>query len=282
MSSGTLYVVATPIGNLDDASPRSLEVLRGAALVACEDTRTSQALFARFGIAAKAVALHEHNERQAAAGLLEVLREGGDVALISDAGTPALSDPGAHLVAEAHKSGIRVSPVPGPSAAVAAYSASGFAESRFLFAGFLPAAGAARRKAIAALHLAYPVVIYEAPHRIAATLADLATAFGPARELAIARELTKKFEEVARLTLGTAPAWLAGRPHRGQGEFVLVLAAGAPAGADLALAERALEVLLEALPPSAAARAAARITGAPRAALYRKALESRKPPRRAK
>ena len=280
--SGTLYVVATPIGNLDDASPRALEALRDAALIACEDTRTSQVLLARFGIATKTVALHEHNERAASAALLEALRRGADVALISDAGTPALSDPGAHLVAEAHRAGIRVSPVPGPSAAVAAWSAAGFADGRFLFAGFLPAAGAARRKAIAALDLPWPVVLYEAPHRIAATLADLAAAFGGGRELAIGRELTKKFEEVARLTLGEAPAWLAAQPHRQQGEFVLVLAAGAPQGADLALAERALDVLLESLPPSAAARAAARITGAPKAALYAKSLEKRRPKRRSK
>jgi len=160
MSGGTLYVVATPIGNLEDASPRCLEILRGATVIACEDTRTSHVLFARFGIAAKAVALHEHNERQATAGLIDALRRGGDVALISDAGTPALSDPGAHLVAEAHKAGVRVSPVPGPSAAVAAYSAAGFAASRFLFAGFLPASGAARRKAIAALDQPFPVVPY--------------------------------------------------------------------------------------------------------------------------
>lgn len=274
--SGTLYVVATPIGNLDDASPRALEALRGATRIACEDTRTSQVLFARFGIAAKAVALHEHNEREAAAGLLAVLRQGGDVALISDAGTPALSDPGAHLVAEAHKAGIRVSPVPGPSAAVAAFSAAGFPAGGFLFAGFLPAAAAARRKAIAALALPWPVVLYEAPHRIAATLADLEAAFGPEREVAIARELTKKFEEVARLPLGAAAAWLDGHPHRRQGEFVLVLAAGAKAGADQALAERALEVLLGVMPPSAAASAAARLSGVPKAALYRRALAKAK------
>jgi len=276
MSAGTLYVVATPIGNLADASPRAIEVLRAARIVACEDTRTSATLFARFGIVAKTVALHEHNERAAAAGLLRMLREGGDVALISDAGTPALSDPGAHLVAEAHKAGIRVCPVPGPSAAAAAFSAAGFAAERFLFAGFLPAAGAARRKALDTLEHPWPVVLYEAPHRLERTLADLAAHLGAGREVVVARELTKKFEEVARLTLGEAAAWLAGAPHRKQGEFVLVIAPGEGRTDDLAAGERALRVLLEALPPSEAARLAARLSGAPKALLYRKALERAK------
>ncbi len=275
-SSGTLYVVATPIGNLDDASNRSIEVLRGADVIACEDTRTSGTLLARYGISGRTVALHEHNERAAAAGLIEALRRGSDVALVCDAGTPALSDPGAHFVAEAHKAGIRVSPVPGPSAAAAAFSASGFTAGGFLFAGFLPASGAARRKAIEALEGPWPAVIYEAPHRIAATLGQLAARFGPDREIVIARELTKKFEELARMPLGQAAAWLAADAHRGQGEFVLVLAAGEPRPADLVQAERVLGALLEALSPSEAARIAARITGAPKAALYRKALQHRK------
>jgi 16S rRNA (cytidine1402-2'-O)-methyltransferase len=146
--SGTLYVVATPIGNLNDASPRSIEVLREADILACEDTRVTRTLLARYGIEARTVTLHEHNERAAAAKLIAALREGKKVALVSDAGTPALSDPGARLIAEAHSAGIRVSPIPGPSAAAAAFSASGFACERFLFVGFLPSAAAARRKAL--------------------------------------------------------------------------------------------------------------------------------------
>ena len=267
-------MVATPIGNLSDASPRSIDVLKNVDVVACEDTRTTRTLLVRHGIAARTVALHEHNERRAAAALIEALREGKSVALVSDAGTPALSDPGAWLVAEAHRAGIRVSPVPGPSAAAAALSASGFAAPRFLFAGFLPATAAARRKALEALEAPWPVVIYEAPHRIAETLQDLKEKFGDSREILVARELTKKFEEVARLPLGEAAAWLAARTERSRGEFVLVLQPGAEVKRAALDPEKVLEVLLEAVAPSEAARLAAKITGAPKNLLYRKALKS--------
>ena len=270
--TGTLYVVATPIGNLADASPRSIETLRAVDLIACEDTRTTRTLLAHYGISARPVALHEHNERTAAKSLIEALRQGKSVALVSDAGTPALADPGAWLVAEAHRAGIAVSPLPGPSAAAAAFSAAGFAASRFLFAGFLPAAAAARRKALAALDMPWPVVIYEAPHRVRETLEDMLARFGPAREIVVARELSKKFEEVARMPLGDAPAWLQARAHRDQGEFVLVLAAGEERPAQELDAERVLDVLLEALAPSEAAKLAARITGLPKSQLYRMAL----------
>ena len=271
MPAGTLYVVATPIGNLADTSPRAIEALRSAQVIACEDTRTTRTLLARYAIETRSVALHEHNERAATGKLIALLLEGKNIALVSDAGTPALSDPGALLVEQAHRAGIRVSPLPGPSAAAAAFSVSGFAAGRFLFAGFLPAAATARRKALQALELPWPVVLYEAPHRIAATLEDMRTRFGEQREVLIARELTKKFEEVARLSLGQAAGWLAAQPHRQQGEFVLVLApgGGAPPAID---ADRVLAALLEAVSPSEAAKLAARITGAPRNELYRKAL----------
>jgi len=274
LTPGVLYVVATPIGNLSDASQRSLDTLKGVDVIACEDTRTTRTLLARHGIAAPAVALHEHNERRAAAALVAALREGKSVALVSDAGTPALSDPGAWLVAEAHRAGIRVSPVPGPSAAAAAVSVSGFPAERFLFCGFLPAARGARRKALQALDLPWPLVLYEAPHRMAATLEDLREKFGDSREILVGRELTKKFDEVARLPLGEAPAWLAARAERGNGEFVLVLAPGVDEKRASLDPEAVLAVLLEALAPSEAARLAARITGAPKNELYRKALES--------
>ena len=271
---GTLFVVATPIGNLADLSPRAVEVLRSAALIACEDTRTSRTLLARFGIATRSVALHEHNERAATPALIDALRSNRDVALISDAGTPAVSDPGARLVDAAHRESIPVIPVPGPSAALAAFSASGFPAERFLFAGFLPASGAARRGAIAKLERDCAVILFEAPHRIRATLADLGAAFGAEREVAIARELTKKFEEIARMPLGSAPAWLDARPHREQGEFVLVIAPGdARTEAAAPDADRVLGILLESLGPSEAAKLAARLTGQPRRALYARALE---------
>lgn len=273
MAQGTLYVVATPIGNLSDASPRCVETLKAVDVVACEDTRTTATLLGRFGISVRTVALHQHNEREASRELIELLRRGRSVALVSDAGTPALSDPGALLVAEAHKAGVRVSPLPGPSAAAAAYSVAGYPSAQFLFFGFLPASGSARRKALDALDGAWPAILYEAPHRIARTLADLLERFGPEREVVLARELSKKFEEVARMPLSAAEAWLQADAHREQGEYVLVLAAGEPPQADMAQAERILEALSGALPPSEAAKIAARLTGAPKAALYRKALD---------
>ncbi len=274
---GTLFVVATPIGNLADISPRALETLRSAAIVACEDTRTTQVLLSRNGVAARMVALHEHNERTASASLIEALRGGTDVAVVSDAGTPAVSDPGARLVESAHREGIRVVAVPGPNAAVAAWSAAGFAVDGFLFLGFLPATRAARRKVLDATDPVCPLILYEAPHRVLETVEDLAARFGSAREIVIARELTKKFEEVARLPLGEAAGWLAAGPHRQQGEFVLVLGPGeVPPDPAAAEGERVLALLLEALPASEAARLASRITGASKNALYRRALAAKK------
>jgi 16S rRNA (cytidine1402-2'-O)-methyltransferase len=274
--TGTLFVVATPIGNLSDASPRALEALRGAHIVACEDTRTTRTLLARHGIGAATAALHQHNEGAAAAKLVEALRSGKSVALVSDAGTPALSDPGALLVAQAHRAGIRVSPIPGPSAAAAALSVAGFPAGAFYFAGFLPASPAARRKALGRLDLPVPVVLYEAPHRIAETLEDLAGRFGAAREVLVGRELTKKFEEVARMPLGETRAWLAASPERSRGEFVLVLAPGEPREGPALDADKVLAVLAEALPPSEAARLAAKITGVAKRDLYRKTLRAPK------
>jgi 16S rRNA (cytidine1402-2'-O)-methyltransferase len=273
-TSGTLFVVATPIGNLADSSPRSIEVLRAADIIACEDTRTSRTLLAHHGIAARGVALHAHNERAAGAKLLDALREGRNVALVSDAGTPGISDPGALLVEAAHREGLRVVPVPGPNAAVAAYSAAGFVSSRFLFAGFLPAGSRkARDAALDALDLPCPVILYEAPHRVFETVAALLARFGPERELVIARELSKKFEEVARMTLAAAPGWLGAGPHRQQGEFVLVLGPGEEKRAGLAEGQRVFGILLEKMPAGEAAKLASRITGLPRNQLYRAALQ---------
>lgn len=271
---GTLYVVATPIGNLADLSPRAVEALRRAAVIACEDTRTSRTLLAHYAIQSRTVALHAHNERGAGDKLLRELQDGMDIALISDAGTPGVSDPGALLVEAAHRAGIRVVPIPGPNAALAAWSAAGFSDDRFLFVGFLPNPPG---KALAALEASCPVIFYEAPHRVAKTVAALIERFGAARELVISRELTKKFEEVARMPLGEAPAWLSG-PHRAQGEFVLVLgpAPQAAADADAQLKEglRVFALLAESLPPSEAAKLAAKISGAPKKALYAAAVAS--------
>ena len=271
MASGTLFVVATPIGNLEDSSPRSIEVLRSADVIACEDTRKTRTLLARHGIETPALALHEHNEKAEAKKLIAMLRQGRSVALVTDAGTPGVSDPGALLVAAAHAEGIRVSPLPGASAVAAALSASGFSAERFLFAGFLPASPAARRKALEPLDMPWPVVFYEAPHRILETIQDLIEKFSAEREVVIARELSKKFEEVARMPLGEAPAWLAAA-HRQQGEFVLVLAPGEPRPASDVDADRVLHALLETLGPSDAAKIAAKITGLPRRDLYARAL----------
>ena len=276
--AGTLFIVATPIGNLADASPRALDTLRGVRLIACEDTRVTRGLLARHGIQTPTVSLHGHNERRASVKLLDALRAGEDIALVSDAGTPALSDPGAHLVGEAHRAGIRVSPIPGPSAAAAAFSASGFAGGGFVFAGFLPASGAERRKALEALDSPLPVVLYEAPHRMVKTLEDLLARLGGEREIVVARELTKKFEEVARLPLGEARAWLEARAERLQGEFALVIAPSAERQKGAVLdPDQVLDALLGALPPSEAARLAARLCGVPKKVLYQKALERKAP-----
>jgi len=272
-ASGTLYVVATPIGNLADSSPRSIEILRSVDVVACEDTRTSRTLLAHHGIGGRTVALHAHNEREAGGKLLGTLRGGGNVALVSDAGTPAISDPGALLVAAAHREGLRVMPVPGPSAAIAAYSASGFVAESFQFLGFL---SSRQKKSFRELDVPWPVIFYEAPHRVLETVQALLARFGPARELVIAREISKKFEEVARMTLEAAPAWLAAGPHRQAGEFVLILGPGEQKRPELAEGERILGILLEHLPASEAARLAAKITGVPKKELYAIAVKRSK------
>jgi len=274
---GALYVVATPLGNLGDFSPRARDVLAGANHVLAEDTRVTATLLRHCGIATRATSLHEHNERERIAQVLGWLAAGDSVALVSDAGTPGISDPGARLVRAAHEAGRRVVPVPGPSAVAAAVSAAGLVADRFLFAGFPPVQPRARRAfldALAALPCA--LVIYEAPHRVRATVAALREALGDARTLVVARELTKRFEEVARTTLGAADAWFAADANRRRGEFVLVVDApasdDATAGPIDADVDRWLAALLAELPPSAAARVASAATGLPRAQLYDRAI----------
>lgn len=269
-----MSIVATPIGNLGDITLRALDVLRAADAIACEDTRHARRLLDHHGIRAPLLALHEHNEQAATDKLVALLQAGRQVALISDAGTPAISDPGARAVAAARRAGFRVTPLPGPNAAVAALSAAGLDDPHFHFVGFLPAKIGARRTAIEALQgTAATLVFYEAPHRIAETVADLAALLEPGREIVIARELTKLFEQIERMPLAAAPAWLAADENRRRGEFVLLVSAPpARQGID-ADSERILKLLLAELPVKQAAKLAAAITGRSKSDLYARALE---------
>lgn len=280
---GTLFVVATPIGNLGDLSPRARDVLRDAELLLAEDTRHTAQLLHACGITRKAGApesLHEHNERERVPRVLERLRAGASVALASDAGTPLVSDPGAALVGAAAAAGIEVVAVPGPCAAIAALSVAALPAARFAFEGFLPARPSARREALQALAgEARTLVFYEAPHRLRETLDDLAEIFGAERSAAIARELTKRFETVYRGTLGTLAQQAASDADMSRGEIVLVVqGAASEAGIDDAEADRVLKILLEAVPVSQAARIAAQITGRARKELYERALRLRPQP----
>ena len=273
---GTLYVVATPIGNLRDLTLRALDTLRAVNRVAAEDTRHSRKLLQHYGIAVDLLALHEHNERNAAQRVVEYLQRGEAIALVSDAGTPAISDPGGIVVAAARAAGFAVVPLPGPCALVTALSVSGLAPGPFLFAGFLPAKPAQRRQMLDEL-VAQPhtLAFYEAPHRILECVRDLAAQLGGERTLVLARELTKAFEQVYTGQLSEAGAWLEADPVRQKGEFVL-LVGPAPAGPKRAVdAEKLLRRLLEELPPAKAARLAAEISGEERSALYARALEWR-------
>jgi len=271
----TLYVVATPIGNLQDVTLRALEVLKHVDVIAAEDTRMTARLLARYDInAAKAIAVHEHNEAGAAARVVEMLARGTSVALVSDAGTPGVSDPGARLVAAVRQAGYPVVPVPGPSAAAAAVSASGLAEPRFLFYGFLPAKAGERRRALETLApLPYLLVFYEAPHRVLETVRDLASVLPGERRIVIARELTKLFEAIDVLPLAGAERWLGEDANRLKGEFVLIVEGARSTDIDQTEATRVLDVLLEALPVKQAAALASRISGARKNDLYALALE---------
>lgn len=270
-----LYVLATPIGNVCDISLRALHVLALADAVACEDTRNTAHLLTRYGLSKPLLAAHQHNEREAADKIIARLQAGERIALVSDAGTPAVSDPGARIVDAVLKAGLRVIPLPGASAAIAALSASGLVNDHFYFAGFLPAKAGQRDAALASLRsLQATLVLYEAPHRIVDTVAALALAFGATRQIVFARELSKLFEEIHRCPLAQASAWLAADAHRQKGEFVLLLE-GAPASADAQTAEteRVLRILLAACPVSQAAALAAQITGQKKNALYQRALQ---------
>jgi len=268
-------VVATPIGNLEDISPRALESLSRADAIAAEDTRVTARLLEHHRMQGKLIAVHGHNERRAADSIVEQLAQGKTVALVTDAGTPAISDPGATVVARARAAGFKVVPIPGPNAAVTALSASGIADGPFLFAGFLPARPAERRKALARLAgLPYTLVLYEAPHRVVECVEDMSAALGPERALVIARELTKLFEQIHRCRLGEAAAWLREDTDRRRGEFVLV-AEGVAARNEGAKPdwERVLTTLLGELPLAHAVKLACKLTGAKKNAVYARALQ---------
>jgi 16S rRNA (cytidine1402-2'-O)-methyltransferase len=270
-----LYVLATPIGNVGDITLRALHVLAIADAVACEDTRNTAHLLTRYGLTKNLIAAHQHNEREAADKLVARLHAGERIALVTDAGTPAVSDPGSRVVDAVLAAGLRVIPVPGASAALAALSAGGLLNDRFHFVGFLPAKAGQRDAALSSLRaLASTLVFYEAPHRIIETTAALTEIFEPARQIVFARELTKLFEEIHRCPLSDAAAWLAADPHRQKGEFV-ILVEGAPAHAEAEdlEAERILAILLGECSVKQAASLAAQITGKKKNALYQRALQ---------
>jgi 16S rRNA (cytidine1402-2'-O)-methyltransferase len=275
--SPALYVVATPLGNLGDLTARAADVLRAVNWVAAEDTRHSAPLLRHLGSSARMLPAHQHNEEAAAQQVIEKLAAGESVALISDAGTPAVSDPGARLVGRVREAGYKVVPLPGPCAAVAALSASGITAPHWLFFGFLPTKAKQREEVLRELAPApHAVVFYEAPHRILDTVAALAATLGTTRRIVIARELTKLFESIHACPLGEASAWMEADPNRQRGEFVLIVDAPEPTDGEAAEAERVLALLLEeGLPVKQAARLAHAITGAAKNGLYERALALR-------
>ncbi|MGQ0657036.1 MAG: 16S rRNA (cytidine(1402)-2'-O)-methyltransferase [Chromatiales bacterium] len=267
--TGTLYLVATPIGNLEDISARALRILREADLVLAEDTRVSTTLLRHFGISTPLAALHAHNERARSASYLEMLRAGKRIALISDAGTPLISDPGFLLVRSARSKGLSVVPVPGACAAVAAVSASGLPCDRFAFEGFLPPSEASRRRALQRLRgETRTMIFFEAPHRVAKTMVDLISAFGSGRKASLARELTKLHETIITATLGEIAAALAHDPNQSRGEIVLCVGGAARDEPDMEEGRCAAAVLYRYLSAGQAAAAAAEITGVSRKRLY--------------
>ncbi|MBI3222561.1 MAG: 16S rRNA (cytidine(1402)-2'-O)-methyltransferase [Nitrosomonadales bacterium] len=270
-----LYVVATPIGNLRDITLRALEVLAGADVVAAEDTRNTAHLLTHHGISAqRLIAVHQHNERGAADKLIALLQAGQSVAFVSDAGTPAVSDPGALLVQAVLAAGLRVVPIPGPSAAIAALSAAGLAAPHFLFYGFLPNKSAARRSVLQDLSsYPYTLVFYEAPHRIVECVDDLCAVLGGTRRIVLAREITKLFETIHSCALQDAAVWLQSDSNQQRGEFVVLVSGAEPQAEGLgAETERILALLLAELPLKQAVQLAVQITGANRNELYQRAL----------
>jgi len=273
---GILYVVATPIGNLQDITLRALDTLKAVDAIAAEDTRHTSGLLSHFGISKKLIAVHEHNEHQSAEKLLSQLNAGESIALVTDAGTPGISDPGAVVVDLVRKAGVKVVPVPGVSAVIAALSASGIVQNGFMFHGFLPASGAARRKVLETLKTqTVTLVIYEAPHRIVDSIADMCAVLGGERRVTFARELTKTFETIYSCNLSDAVAWLEADTNQQRGEFVLLIEAVALKDAEEMPEEtvRILKLLLAELPLKQAVKLATEITHEKKNVLYEFALQ---------
>ncbi len=272
---GTLYVVATPIGNLSDITLRALETLKSVDAIAAEDTRHTSGLLSHFGISKKLIAVHEHNEHQSAEKLLLQLHAGENIALVTDAGTPGISDPGAVVVDFVRKTGVKVVPIPGASAVIAALSVSGIAQNGFMFHGFLPASGAARRKTLEVLKTqTVTLVFYEAPHRIIESIIDMANVLGAERRITIAREITKTFETIYSCALQDAEAWIKADTNQQRGEFVLLVEAAAVKDAEEISEEtvRVLKLLLADLPLKQAVKLATDITNEKKNVLYEFAL----------
>jgi 16S rRNA (cytidine1402-2'-O)-methyltransferase len=278
-ATGTLYVIATPIGNLEDISARALRVLSEVALIAAEDTRHSARLMQHFGIATPLAACHEHNERDEGGRFIRRLLAGDDVALISDAGTPLISDPGYHLVRQARAAGVRVVPVPGACALIAALCAAGLPSDRFVFEGFLPAKQVARRARLEQLQVEpRTLIFYEAPHRILDALGDLGAVFGSGRPAVLGRELTKTFETLKGLPLGSLRTWVEADDNQQRGECVLIVGGWQAPDEDEAVdanARRVLHLLLAELPVKRAAAIASEITGVRKNLLYQLALQEK-------
>ena len=273
---GILYVVATPIGNLGDITLRAIETLKMADAIAAEDTRHTSGLLSHFGISKKLIAVHEHNEHQSAEKLLVQLKKGDNIALVTDAGTPGISDPGAIVVKIVREADIKVVPIPGVSAVVAALSASGITQNGFYFHGFLPASGAARRKVLESLKAqTVTLVLYEAPHRIVECVEDLAKVLGGERQLTFARELTKTFETIYTCAVSRASAWLQADANQQRGEFVLLIEAAPVVEAQEISeeAQRVLKCLLAELPLKQAVALATEITQLKKNDLYEFALK---------
>jgi 16S rRNA (cytidine1402-2'-O)-methyltransferase len=274
-NNGLLYVVATPIGNLGDITLRALEILKSVDAIAAEDTRHTSGLLTHFGISKKLIAVHEHNEHQSAEKLLKQLQAGENIALVTDAGTPGISDPGAIVVDFVRKAGIKVVPIPGASAVIAALSASGIVQNGFIFHGFLPASGSSRRKALELLKAhTVTLVFYEAPHRIVESIVDMAAVLGATRRITIAREITKTFETMHSCKLEDAEAWLLADSNQQRGEFVLLVEAALVKAAEEISDEtlRVLKLLLADLPLKQAVKLATEITHEKKNVLYEFAL----------